>query len=81
MAKPSPKFSGHPVLTNLGLAIRQSRKTLGLSQETLALNAEIDRSYMGGIERGEHNITLINLLKICDCLDTKPSKLFEKIAL
>ncbi len=81
MAKPSPKFSGHPVLIKLGLVIRQSRKDLGLSQETLALNADIDRSYMGGIERGEHNMTLINLLKISDCLGTKPSKLFEKIAM
>jgi transcriptional regulator with XRE-family HTH domain len=38
----------------------------GLSQEALAHDAGIDRSYLGGIERGEHNVAVVNLLKLAD---------------
>lgn len=44
-------------LVKLGNNIRLLRKSKGLSQEQLALNAHIDRSYIGGIERGERNVT------------------------
>lgn len=77
MAKPSPKYAGNPVLTGLGAAIREVRSKSGLSQEALAVDAELDRSYMGGIERGEHNLTLINLHRIAAALGTKPSKLLQ----
>lgn len=77
MAKPSPKYSGNPVLTGLGAVIRNKRTEQGLSQEALAVDAELDRSYMGGIERGEHNLTLINLHKIAAALGAKPSELLE----
>ena len=43
--------------------MRAERRAQGLSQEALANKADIDRSYMGGIERGEHNIAIINFLK------------------
>ncbi len=59
----------------LGAAIRQVRNEAGLSQEALAVDANLDRSYMGGIERGEHNLTLMNLVKIADALQLKPSML------
>lgn len=77
MAKPSPTHAGNPVLTELGDVIRASRLKLGLSQEVLAVDADLDRSYVGGIERGEHNLTLINLQKIATALGTKPSKLLQ----
>lgn len=77
MAKPSPKYSGSPVLTGLGTVIREVRASSGLSQESLAVDAELDRSYMGGIERGEHNLTLINLYKIATALGAKPSELLR----
>jgi transcriptional regulator with XRE-family HTH domain len=77
MAKPSPTHAGTPVLTELGAVIRASRLKLGLSQEALAVDAELDRSYVGGIERGEHNLTLVNLHKIAVALGTKPSKLLQ----
>ncbi|MFM7008251.1 MAG: thermonuclease family protein [Betaproteobacteria bacterium] len=64
MAKSSPKYSGNPVLTGLGTVICEVRADRGLSQESLAVDAELDRSYMGGIKRGEHNLTLINLHKM-----------------
>jgi transcriptional regulator with XRE-family HTH domain len=50
---------------------------MGLSQEALAAEAGLDRSYMGGIERGEHNLTAMNLLKIAAALDIRPSKLLS----
>jgi transcriptional regulator with XRE-family HTH domain len=77
MAKPSPKHAGNEVLVDLGVAIRTARTELGLSQEVLAVDAELDRSYVGGIERGEHNMTLLNLQKIAKALGTKPSKLLQ----
>ena len=77
MAKPSPKHAGNEVLVDLGVAIRSAKIELGLSQEVLAEDAELDRSYVGGIERGEHNMTLLNLQKIAKALGTKPSKLLQ----
>jgi DNA-binding XRE family transcriptional regulator len=59
MAKPSPQFGGDPVLIALGAEIRRARAGIGLSQEALAVDAGLDRSYVGGIERGEHNITIM----------------------
>ena len=77
MAKPSPKYAGTKELVSLGEAIRNARVEAGLSQEALAMEAELDRSYMGGIERGEHNLTLMNLLRISKALNIKPSELLE----
>lgn len=74
MAKPSPSFSGNPALVKLGAAIRASRLDKQLSQEALADKANIDRSYIGGIERGEHNVAFMNLLKITDALEMKLSE-------
>ena len=81
MAKPSPQFAGDPVLVALGEAIRRARIGIGLSQEVLAVDAGIDRSYMGGIERGEHNLTVMNVMKIADALKMPPSSLFETAGL
>ncbi|EGQ7979763.1 XRE family transcriptional regulator [Vibrio cholerae] len=52
----------------VGQRIVQMRRSKGLSQEKLALLAEIDRSYMSRIERGKINITLEKLYKIADTL-------------
>jgi transcriptional regulator with XRE-family HTH domain len=81
MAKPSPKFAGNKELVSLGTAIRNARKQAGLSQEAIAADAEIDRSYMGGIERGEHNLTIMNLCKISKVLKVKPSSLLHEAGL
>jgi transcriptional regulator with XRE-family HTH domain len=68
MAKPSPSHAYDPLLTALGKAIKEQRQLKGLSQESLALEVGIDRSYMGGIERGEHNVALVNIHKIANHL-------------
>ena len=78
MAKKSPTYSGNPALVSLGIAIRDARKAKGISQEALAEIAGIDRSYMGGIERGEHNLAIMNLLKIADALEVKASTLLDE---
>jgi len=74
MAKPSPTHSGDPMLVSLGESIRSARQMQGMSQEALALSTELDRSYVGGIERGEHNIGLISLKKVCTALNMKISE-------
>lgn len=71
MAKPSPSHAQDISLIAVGNAIRELRKQQGISQESLALSAGIDRSYLGGIERGEHNIALVNLIKVCNALNIK----------
>ncbi len=63
---------------DLGEVIRAARKAKGISQEALAELAGIDRSYMGGIERGEHNLAIVNLLKITDALGVKASLLLNE---
>jgi transcriptional regulator with XRE-family HTH domain len=60
-------------LKALGAAITQLRKDRQTSQEALALQANIDRSHMGKIERGERNVTALNLLRIADALGIKAS--------
>lgn len=54
-----------PWLDILGKRIRSRRRELGLSQEALAHEANLDRSYVGRIERGEHNLTFAALVKLC----------------
>jgi transcriptional regulator with XRE-family HTH domain len=62
-------------LVRLGAAVRARRLELGLSQEALADFAEIDRSHMGKIERGERNVTFLNILRIAKAIQRKPSEL------
>lgn len=66
-------------LIQLGDQIRELRKLKGLSQEQLALKAEVDRSYVGGIERGERNVSFLTLVKIADCLECDVSKITKGI--
>ena len=65
------------LLKKLGLSIRRTRQKKGLSQESLALAADLDRSYIGGVERGERNIAIINLKKIADALKISVSQLLK----
>ena len=61
----------------LGKAIRKKRQELGYSQEAFAYQCGVHRTYMGAIERGERNISLMNIIKISNAMNMKPSKLFE----
>jgi len=64
-------------LIKLGNAIRAARKASGLSQEDLALEAEIDYSTMGEIERGQRNATLIKVMRIATVLNQSMADLFS----
>jgi transcriptional regulator with XRE-family HTH domain len=68
-------------LKRLGAAVRARRKAIGLSQEALADAADIDRSHMGKIERGERNVTLLNVIKIAAALNGLPSDLLREAEL
>jgi len=56
------------ILRELGSRIRGQRRRIGLTQEQLALVADVDRSYFGAVERGERNITFTVLCRICRAL-------------
>lgn len=62
-----------------GLRVRQLRQTKHISQEKLALACNIDRSYMGRIERGEVNPTLERLYEIAAALQVEPADLLPDI--
>ena len=61
----------------LGKKIRSTRKELGLSQEALAYESGLDRAYVGKIERGEKNITILKLLQLSDALEIPMRELIE----
>ena len=67
----------HPILSNLGVAIRLLRQQRGLSQEALAHLAAIDRSYMSGIERGRRNLSLLNMARIAAALRVPLTELLQ----
>ena len=60
---------GDPYLDILGNRIRDRRRELGLSQEGLAHVAGLDRSYVGRIERGEHNLTFTALVRLARAME------------
>jgi transcriptional regulator with XRE-family HTH domain len=60
-----------------GERIKRLRKKKGFSQEGLALACALDRTYIGGVERGERNISLINICKIAGALGVSAGELFD----
>ncbi|MFD1862837.1 helix-turn-helix domain-containing protein [Planococcus chinensis] len=65
------------VLTDFGKRVKELRLKAGITQESLAIRAELDRSYVGAIERGEKNLSLLNIEKLANALDVDLSYLFE----
>lgn len=64
------------VKSRFGSRLRQLRDQRGYSQEELAERAGLHRNYVGGIERGERNVALENIVKLARALSVKPSDLF-----
>ena len=64
-------------LGELGARIRERRSQLGLSQEALADLAGLHWTFVGQVERGRRNLSLHNLLKLADALQTDPGRLVE----
>ena len=67
------------VRPRFGLAVRQRRKRVGVSQEDFADLCGLHRTYMGGVERGERNISLVNIEKIARALKVSLSQLLRGV--
>ena len=65
------------ILVRFGRRIRELRSQRGYSQEAFAHACEMDRTYVGGIERGERNVALRNIDRIAKTLDVPLQQLFE----
>ena len=63
----------------LGLIIQKLRKDANISQEELAFKAGVHRTYIGMVERGEKNITILNLKKISNALEIQISEIFKLV--
>jgi transcriptional regulator with XRE-family HTH domain len=70
-----------PILVAFGQALRDARKTAGLTQEKLADKAGLDRAYVGSVERGERNVALVNIVRLARALGVKPGALVNGAAL
>lgn len=64
-------------LKKFGEQVRRIRKLRGLSQEDLAELAGLHRTYIGGIERGERNVALVNIVRLAKALGVSPSQLLD----
>lgn len=79
-----PNLSKHrqaPDLVALGAAIREGRLERNISQEKLALHAEVDRSYLGRVERGDNNVAVLTLIKIANGIGLTLAELITKAGL
>jgi transcriptional regulator with XRE-family HTH domain len=81
MPHKSAQYAGDRALAALGKALRDARRSKGLTQESLAVDACVERSYLGAIERGEVNLTLMVLTRICRELEIKPSAMLDSAGL
>lgn len=64
-------------LKKLGNNIREARNKLEISQEEFAFRADLDRTYIGGVERGERNISILTLQKLADALKVNIKNLID----
>ena len=63
----------------LGRAIRKLRTAAGISQEELAELAELHRTYIGDVERGERNISLVNMIRVAEALGVNLGRLVREM--
>ena len=67
------------IRVRFGRMLRQRRQKLGVSQEAFADMCHMDRSYIGGVERGERNVALVNIEKIAKALQIPVAQLFRGV--
>ncbi len=73
-------FDPAPALA-FGAAVRERRLAVGVSQEQLANAAQVERSHMGKIERGEHMPNLVLILRIAEALQVRPGLLVDEVTI
>jgi transcriptional regulator with XRE-family HTH domain len=66
-------------LAAFGTRLRKLREERDLSQEKLAEMADLHRNYVGNLERGKSNVSLLTIVKLAHCLNVKPVKLIELV--
>ena len=66
------------LLQNFGDRLRALRLDHGISQESMALDCGLDRTYISGIERGKRNVSLINIHRLAAALGVPAASLFQK---
>ncbi len=71
------KDAGPDVQKLFGARLAKLRREKGWSQEALALESGLARSYLGGVERGQRNIALLNICKLAKTLGVSPSELMR----
>ncbi len=64
--------------TQFGKRLRGLRERAGLTQEALAERSGLHRTYVGAVERGERNIALLNIHKLAEALECRPSDLLAE---
>ena len=67
---------GNTDLQRFGARVRAERERLGISQEKLAEQAGLHRTYLGGVERGDRNVGLVNIIRIARALGVPVAALF-----
>ena len=63
------------IKTEVGARVRKLREKLGWSQEELGFEAGVHRNYVGGVERGERNVAIVNIGKLAKALGVRPRDL------
>ncbi len=69
----------NPILITFGDNVRTLRLALGISQEELAERADLHRTYVGDIERGERNVAVLNIVALAKALECPPEQLFKGV--
>ena len=74
-----PRYSKEDgnILKQFGAAVKAGRDGLGISQETLAEKAGPHRTYVGGVEQGRRNVSLLNIVKLSQVLGVEAASVFE----
>lgn len=72
-----PRMDEVTLLTEFGARVKRARLAMGLSQEGLAFDSGLDRTYISSVERGKRNVSLINIRKLANALGIKASDLLE----
>jgi transcriptional regulator with XRE-family HTH domain len=70
----------HQTLTRFGRNVRRQREAIGLSQEALAEKADLDRTYVSGIERGVRNPTILSAARVATALKIPLAKLLNGVS-